>query len=498
MNSESMFIRIVGCVTALVLLAGCGSESESESGSGDNGDSSSNDSGGTGGSAQLSAFSTDRYFIGNDGRSGSFSAASQLWKTDGTESGTSVVKVISPGTDADMRDFTRVGDQLFFVADDNDGHGEQLWVSDGTESGTLRLTDSSDIDDGTAITLNELDGKLYFRARDAASGDVWIWESDGTVEGTGLMDDDVVLDNGLAYLTAFNGHLYFAANDGTNGIELWRTDGSSANTNLVSNIQSTGPGALFSCPDGFVEFDGMLYFSANEGTDECALWRTNGGSAHVEKVKDISDSTNTGPVHMVVTDNSLFFLAGGGATPTSVWVSDGTEAGTVKVMEADDDYHVMGTMTGIDYPMVAAGGKVYFHVSDKNKSQFNNLQLWYSDGSIAELAYDPELSSVNAEGLQMAAAGDQLVFVANRPVNDSDTISTNRGIWATKGDNAVVIHSGITGTFGGAPLLQADNDRSLLFNSRSNVWRTNGSSAGTVFVSEICVGGCLGNGLFGP
>lgn len=494
MRSNSVVTRAMGCITTLVLLAGCDSDSDDSTGGG----GSSNGTGGNGGSMQLSAFSADRYFVGNDGRSGNFSVASQLWKTDGTVAGTGVVKVIAPGADADMRDFTRIGDQLFFVADDKDGHGEQLWVSDGTESGTLRLTDSTDIDDGTAITLNELNGKLYFRARDEASGDVWIWESDGTPEGTGLMDNDVVLDNGLRYLTAFKGHLYFAADDGTSGVELWRTDGSSVNTELVSNIQGSGLGALYSCPDGFVEFDGMLYFSANEDVDECALWRTNGGAGHAEKVKDISNATNTGPVKMVATQDALFFLAGGGLTPTSVWVSNGTEAGTVKVMESDDDYHVMGTMTGIDYPLVAAGGKVYFHVQDKNKGNFESLQLWYSDGSISDLAYDPELSSVNAKGLQMAAAGDQLVFIANRPLSGSDFISTNRGIWAVNGNNAQVIHAEISGTFGGGPLLQADNDSALLFHSSSDLWRTDGTAGGTAFVSEICTGGCMGSGLVGP
>lgn len=494
MNSNSVLTGTMGCLAALALLTGCGSESDDSNG----GDGSSNGSGGNGGSTQLSAFSADRYFVGNDGRSGNFGVASQLWKTDGTESGTGVVRVIAPGADADMRDFTRVGDQLFFVADDDDGHGEQLWVSDGTEAGTQRLTDSSDIDDGSAITLNEFNGKLYFRARDAVSGEVWIWESDGTPAGTGLMDEEVVLDNGLSYLTAFNGHLYFAASDGINGVELWRSDGTSANTELVSNIQTTGWGSLVSCPDGFVEFGGMLYFSANEATNECALWRTNGSAGHVEKVKDISDATNTGPVNMVATDDRLYFLAGGGMTPTAVWVSDGTETGTVKVMEADDDYHVMGTLSGIDNPLVAAGDKVYFHVRDENKNGFENLQLWYSDGSISELAYDPELSSVNADGLEMAAAGDQLVFVANRPVTDSDFISTNRGIWATEGDNATVIHSEITGTNGGGPLLRADGGSTLLFNSKTEVWRTDGTSSGTVFVSEICEGGCMGTGYFGP
>ena len=39
-----------------------------------------------------------------------------------------------------------------------------------------------------------------------------------------------------AHLTAFNGHLFFAANDGVNGPELWESDGTAAGTTMVTDI----------------------------------------------------------------------------------------------------------------------------------------------------------------------------------------------------------------------------------------------------------------------
>jgi ELWxxDGT repeat protein len=66
---------------------------------------------------------------------------SELWKSDGTEAGTVLIKDINFGANNSAPSYiTKVGRKFYFVAID-DIYGRELWMSDGTEVGTIRMTD---------------------------------------------------------------------------------------------------------------------------------------------------------------------------------------------------------------------------------------------------------------------------------------------------------------------------------------------------------------------
>ena len=67
-----------------------------------------------------------------------------------------------------------------------------------------------------------------------------------------------------------NGVLYFSATDGTNGRELWKSDGTAAGTARVADIDS---GAGSSYPSNLTNVNGVLYFRANDGTRGTELWK---------------------------------------------------------------------------------------------------------------------------------------------------------------------------------------------------------------------------------
>ena len=81
-------------------------------------------------------------------------------------------------------------------------------------------------------------------------------------------------------VTEFESTIFFVASDGTNGRELWKTDGTEVGTVLVKDIFL---GSASSAPSGFTEFDGNLFFNAfddigviPEGSRNNDLLGTNG------------------------------------------------------------------------------------------------------------------------------------------------------------------------------------------------------------------------------
>jgi ELWxxDGT repeat protein len=108
-----------------------------------------------------------------------------------------------------------------------------------------------------------------------------------------------------------NGTLFFAANDGTRGHELWKSDGTSTGTVLVKDIR---PGAFGSYPYSLTNVGGRLFFIANDGTNGRELWISDGTSTGTVLVKDINQgaghafgTTNAPPPSFTNVNGTLYF-----------------------------------------------------------------------------------------------------------------------------------------------------------------------------------------------
>ncbi|MCS6820478.1 MAG: gliding motility-associated C-terminal domain-containing protein [Microscillaceae bacterium] len=262
----------------------------------------------------------------------------ELWVSDGTSAGTNLVKDIRPGPPgSDPQHLTSVfigtSHKLFFTADDGT-HGRELWVSDGTAAGTFMVKDirPGSNSSNPIYLIDKGDGVCYFVADDGSG--TALWQSDGTATGTSKIIN-ISIDTTVGIINS-GGILYFASTDAA-GKELWRSNGQAAGTTRVCDI-NPGPGS--SNPRNFSDVNGILYFTADNGTDGEELYQTNGiNCAGTIRVKDIrpgpqgSDIINIKAVNNPQNPGStlIYFFADSDGTGRRLWKTDGTEAGTVLV-----------------------------------------------------------------------------------------------------------------------------------------------------------------------
>ena len=199
---------------------------------------------------------------------------SELYKTDGSAAGTSLVKDIFPGPGSGGLSYlTPFKNQVFFSADDG-FYGSELWRTDGSPAGTFLL---KDIAVGNAASLpntfyNFNDSLLFFTAANNAINDFELWVTTGTADGTSLLKDIRPGDE-PSYprdFVTFGNLVYFSADDGVHGRELWQTDGTPAGTFLVKDLY---PGLASGDPSDLLIFKDYIYFSANDGLHGQELWR---------------------------------------------------------------------------------------------------------------------------------------------------------------------------------------------------------------------------------
>ena len=168
--------------------------------------------------------------------------ATSCGRATATAAGTTLVKDILPGSGRGYPQFlTELGEKIYFRATDG-ANGSELWTSDGTAAGTTMV---KDIRPGSAsswpMELTLVNGTLFFRATTAAMA-TSCGEATAPLPGTTLVRD-VQPDDPAATpgstpksLTKVNNTLFFRANDGSTGDELWKSDGTAAGTVLVKDI----------------------------------------------------------------------------------------------------------------------------------------------------------------------------------------------------------------------------------------------------------------------
>ena len=112
------------------------------------------------------------YFLVDKG----FSNNIELWKTDGSQASTSLVRVLDNSNDGQITNFSFVGNHIFFIISKSGNY--RLWHSDGTANNTSVLDSYSNISG-----LSVKDSTVLYSASKSNTGSQ-IYQSNGTIAGT--------------------------------------------------------------------------------------------------------------------------------------------------------------------------------------------------------------------------------------------------------------------------------------------------------------------------
>lgn len=178
-----------------------------------------------------------------------------------------MIDEINPGAfGSDIYHLTQVDTMIFFRASHTD-YGAELWAYNQNTGVVDMVKDIWPGSSGSSFPdqLISYQGKLIFQGHDGVYGQE-LWISDGTEEGTKMLKNINIEPGGVPYGHSYPrgfyeaaGLLFFQADDGVNGTELWQTDGTEEGTVMVDNI---GYSYHSSDPGGFTEINGYLYFYA--------------------------------------------------------------------------------------------------------------------------------------------------------------------------------------------------------------------------------------------
>ncbi len=364
-------------------------------------------------------------FGASDGTTGA-----ELWRSDGTSAGTVQVKDIWAGTNGSApAGFAAINGVLYFSADD--GYtGTELWSSKGMVGDPVLVADifgglttgpspvpnssdpgpflsfagnvlfpatagpSTNVElfrytgngsPGPATMVKKINpsttngsyprsltvaaGKLFFIANDGTHGDqLWV-TTDGTAAGTtSLMQASQPVDAlKTSELVAFGQGVYFASADGTGRRQLWASDGTVAGTALSDVINPSGDGD----PDGFAVVGTTLYFAGTDASGDRELWGKAGTSA-AARIANVDPKGSSSPDTLTPSGNLLFFAADDGTHGRELCVTSGTQAGT-------SCFDIWQGPRGSAVSSIAsvAPGRVVFAASDGT----HGVELWQSDGT---------------------------------------------------------------------------------------------------------------------
>ena len=353
---------------------------------------------------------------------GSAQASPELWRTDGTLSGTVPIGLTdASGQALTLNALQSYGGGAVVAAQNPKTHLDSVWFVDGN-AGDNRLLAS-----GLAASNFQVVGNaLYFTAASDPFNPVHqvLYRSDGTEAGTVQVSPPGAVVAPDAYAALASGSIVFENDRNASGApasSLWVSDGTAVGTRPLApaNLGSGSGG------DNFVSLGGVAVFGLPVGSaGGSSLWVSNGSNAGTRQImpggvvlRSVSDLTLLG--------GAALFAGVTSTGQTGLWSTDGTDAGTRELAA----FAQVGAL-------VAFGTKVAFTAPDSR----GRPSLWVTDGTAAGTTL---IAPAGAASTGLAPQGlfayfDQIGFTGTDASGQS-------GVWLSDGTGAGTHETAIPG-----------------------------------------------------
>ena len=309
--------------------------------------------------------------------------------------------------------------------------------------------------------------------------------TDGTAQGTKrVVDLSVSGAVNPSYLTDVNGVLYFFADNslyGSVASQLWKTNGTSAGTFMLVDFYTNPSFNYASQGRQITNMNGHVFFSISNYGYASELGYSDGTTTGTLLLNAINPGGGgSNPSYLTPLNNLLYFSANDG-TGFQLWSSDGTVAGTHKINNANSIY-------------LDNNNTAHFQ-SIKNSLYFTG----YANGGVPALCkYDVSNAANNVALVKNITPGPGVNNMYNfTNVNNTLFFSVYNGndqtLWKSDGTSSGTVQVKDINPGGHNIYLYKhfiNANGTLLFSfyddqSGYELWKSDGSSKGTVMVTDI-------------
>lgn len=408
-------------------------------------------------------------FAANDGITGK-----EVWKSDGTIVGTTLLKDIAPNNGGSISDFkmlTLNNGKFYFIA--NTGVGYGIYESDGTSVGTILVKPIQGSGELNGVSAGDY---FVFEGFDPTGGGLEPWVSDGTATGTKILKDIMPGNTSSIVNSKFikiNNKIYFDSY--SNGISpsygnyVWETDGTEAGTVLFNTPPET-----------------VLYDKSSDGQHLILTkpnywnryWITKGNTIQTFEITDIGMSSNNRFIDL----NSKIYLTGNNLKHgTELFYVDpvsqvSTIASDISRFESSDPHSFERLNNNLIFIAQDREFNKQLYKRDKNTQQITRLTA-FTNGSSSVGMYTDLKNTFFKVG--------NYLYTKNNSQNQSGIVYRTDGTSA----NSTVIELPDALTSDNALYVNL-NDNTLLFSGYSNMmgtelWKIDNTSNAAVLVKDI-------------